>query len=83
MTSHRINQLSLLLFFPSCHFLFYFLIKLIFTANVLVGVMVNIVTFIVITVFCKRGFIILIIIIIIIKGKTFVLRGGQHCSLIT
>lgn len=32
--------------------------------------MVNIVTLIVITVFCKRGFIIMDIIIIIIKGKT-------------
>lgn len=42
-------------------------------ANVHVGIMVNIVTLIVITVFCKRSFIIMniIIIIIIIKGKQF------------
>lgn len=45
--------------------------KFIFTAYVHVGIMVNIVTLIVITVFCKRGFIIKnIIVIIIIKGKT-------------
>lgn len=40
-------------------------------ANVHVGIMVNIVTLIVITVFCKISYIIMnIIIIIIIKGKT-------------
>lgn len=46
------------------------MLKFIFTAYVHVGIMVNIVTLIVITVFCKRGFIIMNIIIIIIKGKT-------------
>lgn len=73
VTSHRTNQLShcfVFMGFFCCHFLFSFILKFIFTANVLVGIMVNIVTLIVITVFCKRGFIIIMIIIIIIKGKT-------------
>lgn len=73
---HRTGQTSSLIlfyYFFSCsgiHFLFSFILKFIFTANVHVGIMVNIVTLIVITVFCKRGFIIMNIIIIIIKGKT-------------
>lgn len=51
---------------------FIFFLKFIFMANVHLGITVNIVTLIVITVFCKRWFIIMniIIIIIIIKGKT-------------
>lgn len=78
VTSHRTNQLShsfcfVLVFlfsfvffcFLLCFFVFF---KFHFTANVHVDIMVNIVTLIVITVFCKRCFIIMII---IIKEKQF------------
>lgn len=65
------SLLFLLLFFVSCIcFILYFILNLIFTANVHVDNMVNIVILI-ITAFCKRCFIIMIITIIIIKGKQF------------
>lgn len=58
-----------LFFFLVLAFIFLFIFY--FTANVHVDIMVNIVTLIVVTVFRKRGFIIMNIIIIIIKGKQF------------